>query len=201
MPNSDIIAACELNMKNENCCNCSQPDNTAPSCPTYWSPYPPPPPFPFPKPGFPYGCPPIPPCPPYPNPNPCDCSCGDGTEELPDAKVGSIEKQICRLSKKAATINRMIDNLNKKKRDVIIKVGDASYNFGNISIDVEKLSEKLATIESESKNYAEIVNDMLEAERALIQDEIKELAGKLETEAEAISLNLMKTVATDLSGE
>lgn len=95
----------------------------------------------------------------------------------------------------------MIDNLNKKKRDVIIKVGDASYNFGNISIDVEKLSEKLATIESESKNYAEIVNDMLEAERALIQDEIKELAGKLETEAEAISLNLMKTVATDLSGE
>lgn len=95
----------------------------------------------------------------------------------------------------------MIDNLNKKKRDVIIKVGDASYNFGNISIDVEKLSEKLATIESESKNYAEIVNDMLEAERALIQDEIKDLAGKLETEAEAISLNLMKTVATDLSGE
>ena len=95
----------------------------------------------------------------------------------------------------------MIDNLNKKKRDVIIKVGDASYNFGNISIDVEALAEKLSGIETETKNYAEIVNDMLEAERALIQDEIKELAGKLESEAEVISLNLMKTVATDLSGE
>ena len=95
----------------------------------------------------------------------------------------------------------MIENLNKKKRDVIIKVGDASYNFGNISIDVEKLSTKLAEIESDAENYATIVNKLLEAERALIQDEIKELAEKLETASEAISLNLMKTVATDLSGE
>lgn len=95
----------------------------------------------------------------------------------------------------------MIDNLNKKKRDVIIKVGDASYNFGNISIEVEKLKEQLASVEAEANNYADIVNDMLEAERTLIQEQIKELAEDLATESEAIALNLMKTVATDLSGE
>ena len=118
-------------------------------------PYPPFPPFPpFPP------VPPVPPCPPEPEPEP---------------GKNSKEAQICKLSKKAAMINRMLENLETKKKDVIIKVGDTSFNFGNIDTEVTDWADG---------SYAATVKTILEHQRGLIQAEIKKLADELDDEVE-----------------
>jgi len=49
-------------------------------------------------------------------------------------KKSSVEAQICKLSKKAAAIKKMIENFVEKNKNAIIKIGDASYNFGSYKI-------------------------------------------------------------------
>lgn len=123
-------------------------------------PFPPPPPF----------YPPLPPCPvPPPAPQP---------EPEPEPKKNSTEGQICKLSKKAAVINRMIDNLNNKKKDVIIKIGDASYNFGNIDTEITGWADG---------SYAATILPILQDQLSRIQAEIKKLADELDDTEEAVA--------------
>ena len=132
MPNADLIYNCD-------CCGTAdravQPAGQKPGCDcgkgVYWMPPPPPPDFP----------PPYPPCPPEPTPEP---------------KKGSIEAKICKLSKKAAVINKMIDFVENKKKDVIIKVGGVSYNFANIDMEVKGWDAP-----NEGHSYADTVLVML----------------------------------------
>ena len=65
----------------------------------------------------------------------------------------------------------MLTNLEEKKKDVIIKVGDTSFNFGNIDAEIE---------EWEDGTYAATVKKILEHQRAAIQAEIKKLADELD---------------------
>lgn len=122
------------------------------------------PPFPPMPPDYPY--PPIPPCPPPFPPQP---------EPEPEPKKDSKEAQICKLSKKSAMINRMLNFLLEKKKDVIIKVGDTSFNFGNIDAEIKDWADG---------SYAATVQTILEHQRGLIQAQIKELADQLDDEVE-----------------
>lgn len=165
MPNADLIYNCD-------CCGTAdravQPAGQKPGCDcgnVYFIPPPPPdfpPPYP-PYPPYPPPYPPFPPCPPEPTPEP---------------KQGSTESKICKLSKKAAVINKMIDFVENKKKDVIIKTGGVSYNFGNIDLEVNGWEA-----ENEGHSYADTVLVMLQHERALIMAEIKELSDELDDEA------------------
>lgn len=130
-----------------------------PACPC--PPFPPPPPY-YPLPPC-----PVPPLPPAPQPEP-----------EPEPKKNSIEGQICKLSKKAAVINRMIDNLNNKKKDVIIKIGDASYNFGNIDTEITGWADG---------SYAATILPILQDQLSRIQAEIKKLADELDDTEEAVA--------------
>lgn len=104
-------------------------------------------------------CYPYPPFPPYPfPPHPCP-----PPEPEPEPKKGSIEAQICKLSKKAAIINKMIDFVENKKKDVIIKTGGVSYNFANIEMDVKDWDSP-----DGGHSYAGTVLSILQHERALI---------------------------------
>ena len=151
--NSDICCYPEYNKKED--CHCHDG--------MYWGPPVPPPPPPY--------IPPVPPMPPdYPYPPrpipPCPCPCPDE-----DVKKNSIEGQICKLSKKASTINKMLKNLEDRKKDVFIKIGEVSYNFGNIDAEVADWDDG---------NYAGTVKRILENERSVIQAEIKTLADELD---------------------
>lgn len=116
-------------------------------------------PAPFPVPVW----PPMPPhpYPPYPIP-PVD-------PDVEPAK-GSVEAQICKLSKKASTISKMLENLEEKKKDVIIKVGEVSYNFGNIDLEIQDWDDG---------SYAATVKKILDFELAAIKAKIAELAGEI----------------------
>lgn len=167
MPNADLIYNCD-------CCGTAdrqvQPAGQKPGCDCGQGIYrmpPPPPDFPPPYPPYPpypppYPCPPFPPCP----------------EPDPEPKKGSTESKICKLSKKAAVINKMIDFVENKKKDVIIKTGGVSYNFGNIDLEVSGWEA-----ENEGHSYADTILVMLQHERALIMAEIKELSDELDDEA------------------
>lgn len=124
-----------------------------------WIPVPPcPPPMPWPP------CPPYPPCPtPVPPIDP---------DEEP--KKGSVEAQICKLSKKASAITKMIENLEEKKKDVVIKVGEVSYNFGNIDLEIQNW---------EDGSYAATVKKILDFELSAIKAKIAELAAEIGDEA------------------
>ncbi len=89
----------------------------------------------------------------------------------------------------------MIENLDKKK-DAIIKVGDVSYNFGNIDLEVDSWK---ATSELSGKDgYADTVMEMCKKELALIKEKISELAEQLDKELEQVSYaGLFTTVAKE----
>lgn len=199
MPNVNLVHDSDLSIYKNMCC-CSEIDknkdkdgcscNCMPDCGEfYWStfkpPYPPMPPnYPPPPPSI---------MPPYPFPPPphhCDC------EEKPSVPSSSNEAKICQLSKQAATINRMIDGVKNKKRDVIIKVNDTSYNFGNIDLKVEGWK---STVEKDNgDSYADTVLVILETELGLIKKKIGELANSLDAEvASMMSFGVAKTVADD----
>ena len=125
------------------------------------------PPFPPMPPDYPY--PPYPPCPPPPPFPPFP------PQPEPEPEKNSKEAQICKLSKKAAMINRMLENLETKKKDVIIKVGDTSFNFGNIDAEIKDWADE---------SYAATVKTILEHQRSLIQAQIKELADELDDDVE-----------------
>ena len=71
-------------------------------------------------------------------------------------------------------INRMLENLETKTKDVIIKVGDTSFNFGNIDAEIKDWTDG---------SYAATVKTILEHQRSLIQAQIKELADELDDDA------------------
>ena len=86
------------NMSEIKNCECGKPEIGYPYCPV------PPPPMPFP----PYFPPPKPPYyPPYPVP-PIDPD--------PEPEKGSVSQQICKLSRKANVITKMLENLEQKKK-------------------------------------------------------------------------------------
>lgn len=127
-----------------------------------WIPVPPPMPTPMPTP-----CPPF--YPPYPAPPmpPFD------PDVEPDK--GSVSQKICKLSRKANIITKMLENLETKKKDVIINVGGVSYNFGNIDLDLGD-----GWLDG---SYAATVKKILEYELGLIKTKIAELAEEIGEEA------------------
>lgn len=164
MPNLDYTANSDLAIYGNNANKNADNQNGL-----YWGPQCPCPPLPpVIPPHYPY--PPLPPCPVPPLPP------APQPEPEPEPKKSSIEGQICKLSKKAAVINRMIDNLNEKKKDVIIKIGDASYDFGNIDAEISGWADG---------SYAATILPILEYQRSLIQAQIKSLADQLDDEVEA----------------
>ena len=175
MPIGDIVANSDIakrpifyggeNMNTEKC-NC-KPEIGYPYCPV--PPVPPFPPYPVPVP------PPFyPPCPIPP------------IDPEPDPEKGSISQQICKLSRKANVITKMLENLEQKKKDVIINIGGVSYNFGNIDLD---LGEGWP-----DGSYAATVKKMLEYELGLIKAKIAELAEDLGDEVDTTALGIEGTV-------
>lgn len=137
-------------------------------------------------------CPPMPrdypPCPPYPYP------CVPPVEPVP-LKKSSIEAQICKLSKKAAAIKKMIDNFTNKNKDAIIKIGEASYNFGSyVVIGKDEEGQKTEEDSAYGKKILEILNEEL----AAIKSKMQELATQLDEEDEtSIISSTEKTVTQD----
>lgn len=137
-------------------------------------------------------CPPMPgdypPCPPYP------CPCVPPVEPVP-LKKSSIEAQICKLSKKAAAIKKMIDNFTNKNKDAIIKIGEASYNFGSYVV-IGKDGEGQKT--EEDSAYGKKILEILNEELAAIKSKMQELATQLDEEDEtSIISSTEKTVTQD----
>lgn len=137
-------------------------------------------------------CPPMPrdypPCPPYP------CPCVPPVEPVP-LKKSSIEAQICKLSKKAAAIKKMIDNFTNKNKDAIIKIGEASYNFGSYVV-IGKDGEGQKT--EEDSAYGKKILEILNEELAAIKSKMQELATQLDEEDEtSIVSSTEKTVTQD----
>lgn len=117
-------------------------------------PVPPPPPYPYPYPfpAYPY--------PPMPKP-----------EDVP-TKVPSVENELCKLSKKASIIVRMINNFETNKKDAIVKIGEVSYNFGPYKKKDEEGEEKVTL-------YGEEILEMLKLELEAIKTKIGELATEI----------------------
>ena len=137
-------------------------------------------------------CPPMPgdypPCPPYPYP------CVPPVEPVP-LKKSSIEAQICKLSKKAAAIKKMIDNFTNKNKDAIIKIGEASYNFGSYVV-IGKDGEGQKT--EQDSAYGKKILAILNEELAAIKSKMQELATQLDQEDEtSIISSTEKTVTQD----
>ena len=183
MPRADLVAGRDLynlhscalkegddNMSENVMDNCTcKPEAGYP-----WIPVPPvvPPPMPVPLPYYPPF--PVPPCPPPFPP-------------IPDEpKEGSVAQQICKLSRKANIITKMLENLETRKKDVIITIGGVSYNFGNIDLD---LGEGWP-----DGSYAATVKTILEYELSLIKTKIAELATELGEEADNLTGGIEGTV-------
>lgn len=127
----------------------------------------------------PYDYPPYPPFPPYVPP----------IEPIP-MKKSSIEAQICKLSRKSATIKKMIENFEEKNKDAIIKIGGTSYNFG--AYKVFSKDEQGLPVEEDSV-YGERILSILTDELAAIKAKIQELASELDDE-EFLTSDTDKTV-------
>lgn len=175
MPIADLVYNADIARKPEMTCGCNG-DNilvngdgtaTVPTVGYPWIPVPPPMPMPpcHPCPPWPY--------PPYPVPVP-------PIDPDVEPKKGSLEAQICKLSKKAATITKMIQNLEEKKKDVVIKVGETSYNFGNIDLEIQNWDDG---------SYAATVKKILEFELNVIKTKIAELAAEIGEEVDSSNLD------------
>lgn len=122
----------------------------------------PPPPSKFPLYPIPY--------PPYPTPE-CDCN----NNESSSVKQSTVEKQICKLSKKAATLRTLIENINEKNKSVIVKSGAVSYNLGEFK--TKDSTDPDITNEDESiESIIEILKTKLDA----VKSKIKELSDEIE---------------------
>ncbi len=109
------------------------------------------------------------PYPPYPYPYPAPVP-----PEADSIKQNATEKAICKLSKKAAAIRQLIENLETKNKPLIVKSGAASFNLGAFKTpDPED-----ATLEIENENIQSVI-DILKVELEKIKEEIKELSDKL----------------------
>lgn len=166
-PDDFINERGENNMSNEiKSCECGNPMYGKPEVGYPWCPVPIPPPMPW---------PPVP-YPPYPHPFP--------PEPQPEPDPGSVSQQICKLSRKANVITKMLENLETKKKDVIVSVGGISYNFGNIDLSIDGWTDG---------SYAATIKTMLEFELNLIKTKIAELAGDLGEDAD-LSAGIETTV-------
>ena len=135
-----------------------------PPCP------PPPPPYPYPYPPYAWLVPPPPPAG-YPFPPRPD----EDDDDNPDTKPNKIERQICKLSRKAATLRSLIENLQDKNKDCIVKSGAVSYNLGPLKVKDEEGEEK------ENESIDTIIN-ILKAELEKVKEEIKELSDEIVVE-------------------
>jgi hypothetical protein len=88
----------------------------------------------------------------------------------PEPPKGSVAQQICKLSRKANTIDKMIDKINVNKKDVVLSVGGLTYNIGNVEADVEGWTDGA---------YADTIVRILQFELDRIKLEIAELAEQL----------------------
>lgn len=125
----------------------------------------PPPPSKFPLYPIPY--------PPYPHPHGCDCDCDDKESSV---KQSTIEKKICKLSKTAATLRTLIENISEKNKPVIVKAGSVSYSLGEYKT---KTDDPDVVEEDES---IESVIEILKTKLTEVKEEIKELSDQIETE-------------------
>lgn len=120
----------------------------------------PPPPSKFPLYPIPY--------PPYPAP---DCDCDDKDNAV---KQSEVEKKICRLSKKAATLRTLIENISEKNKPVIVKSGATSYSLG----EFKTVDSTDPDITNEDESIESII-EILKAKLAEIKEEIKTLSDEL----------------------
>ena len=165
MPICDIVANSDLTNpggvgKKEKECPCPVfPPHPHPEPPV------PPAPYPYPYPPVAYLVPPPPPY--YPKPD-------EGGDDNPSVKPNATERSICKLSKKAAALRSLIENIQDKNKPVIIKSSAVSYNLGTFKT---KDPEDPA-IYIEDENIETIIN-ILKAELEKIKEEIKELSDEL----------------------
>lgn len=139
-----------------------------------------------PEPGYPWFVPPCPvpvpppmpyPYPPYPHPTPVP------TPDVEPEK-DSASQQICKLSRKASVITKMLNAIDTQKKDVFIATGGLTYNFGNIDLD---LGEGWP-----DGSYAATVKRILNYELSLIKTKIAELAEEIGEEVDDID-NIIET--------
>lgn len=123
----------------------------------------PPPPSKFPLYPIPY--------PPYPTPE-CDC---DDKENV--IKQTTVEKRICKLSKTAATLRTLIENINEKNKPVIIKAGCVSHSLG----EFKTKSAEDPDIVNEDESIESII-EILKAKLEEVKAEIKALSDEIEAE-------------------
>lgn len=121
----------------------------------------PPPPSKFPLYPIPY--------PPYPTPHSCDCDDKDNA-----VKQSQTEKSICKLSKKAATLRTLIENISEKNKPVIVKSGATSYSLG----EFKTVDSTDPDIINEDESIESII-EILKAKLAEIKEEIKTLSDEL----------------------
>ena len=124
---SDLVYPSDIARAPENC-NCGVGSSSSSSnsencnCGQIGYIIPPPPPIDVTR--YPY--PPPPPPPPYWPPFPPKPYPDDGG----DVVINNIEKQICKKSKEAATLRQIIENLEIKNKNLIVKSGSVSYSLG-----------------------------------------------------------------------
>lgn len=138
-------------------CNCN------PNGAVWFVPPPPPKPMDYPPYPFPYGYPCVPPVEPAP------------------VKKNSKEAEICKLSKKSATIKKMIENFTEKNKNAIIKIGETSYNFGAYKVITTDITG--GKVEEDSK-YGEAILGILTDELAAIKEKLQELSNELDEDDE-----------------
>lgn len=123
----------------------------------------PPPPSKFPLYPIPY--------PPYPTP---ECDCDDKENAI---KQTTVEKRICKLSKTAATLRTLIENINEKNKPVIIKAGCVSHSLG----EFKTKSAEDPDIVNEDESIESII-EILKAKLEEVKAEIKALSDEIEAE-------------------
>lgn len=110
-----------------------------------------------------------PPCPPPPHPHP-----HPDDDDDQDVKPGAVEKQICKKSREAATICKIIENLEEKNKSLIVKSGGVSYALGTLKYPDPEDSESTLTDES-----IETIIGILKAKLEIVKDEIRELSEQI----------------------
>lgn len=113
----------------------------------------------------------VPPPPPAGYPCPPD-NCG----EHESIRQNATEKSICKLSKKAAALRSLIENISEKNKPVIIKSAAVSYNLG--CFRTKDPDDEGLGLDIEDENIDTIIN-ILKAKLEEIKEEIKELSDEL----------------------
>lgn len=108
---------------------------------------------------------PYPPYPAYPYPVPA---------EDVAVKQNAVEKKICKKSKEAATLRQIIENLEDKNKNLIVKSGSVSYSLGAYKTK-DPDDPEIDITDDNIESVIEILKSKLES----VKEEIKELSDKL----------------------